>query len=91
VIGNEVSIAEIQNMDAHANEYAAAVDGMTEHYGKPRSVDDHAIGDSLTYRLSGWSDRSSERGQVVGHAGNVLLVWCDREIVRVLPCEVLPF
>ena len=78
-------------MDAHANEYAAAVDGMTETYGKQRSVDDHAIGDSVTYRLSGWSDRSSERGQVCGHAGNVLLVWADREIVRVLPCEVLPF
>ena len=80
-------------MDAHANEYAAAVDGMTEQYGKPRSVDDHAIGDSVTYRLSGWSDRSSERGQVVGHAGNVLLVRSesDGEIVRVLPCEVLPF
>ena len=78
-------------MDSHANEYAAAVDGMIEQYGKPRSVDDHAIGDSVTYRLTGWSDRSSERGQVVGHAGNVLLVWCDREIVRVLPCEVLPF
>ena len=78
-------------MDAHANEYAAAVDGMTETYGKPRSVDDHAIGDSVTYRLSGWSDRSSETGQVCGHAGNVLLVWADREIVRVLPCEVLPF
>ena len=80
-------------MDAHANEYAAAVDGMTETYGKPRSVDDHAIGDSVTYRLSGWSDRSSERGQVCGHAGNVLLVRSesDGEIVRVLPCEVLPF
>ena len=78
-------------MDAHANEYAAAVAGMTETYGKQRSVDDHAIGDSVTYRLSGWSDRSSERGQVVGHAGNVLLVWADREIVRVLPNEVLPF
>ena len=78
-------------MDAHANEYAAAVDGMTEHYGKQMSVDDHAIGDSVTYRLSGWSDRSSERGQVCGHAGNVLLVWADREIVRVLPNEVLPF
>ena len=78
-------------MDAHANEYLGAVDGMTEQYGKPRSVDDHAIGDSVTYRLSGWSDRSSERGQVVGHAGNVLLVWADREIVRVLPNEVLPF
>ena len=78
-------------MDAHANEYAAAVAAMTEQYGKQRSVDDHAIGDSVTYRLSGWSDRSSERGQVVGHAGNVLLVWADREIVRVLPNEVLPF
>ena len=78
-------------MDAHANEYLGAVDGMTEHYGKQRSVDDHAIGDSVTYRLSGWSDRSSERGQVCGHAGNVLLVWADREIVRVLPNEVLPF
>ena len=78
-------------MDAHSNEYLGAVDGMTEHYGKQRSVDDHAIGDSVTYRLSGWSDRSSERGQVCGHAGNVLLVWADREIVRVLPCEVLPF
>ena len=78
-------------MDAHANEYAAAVDGMTEHYGKPRSVDDHAIGDSVTYRLSCWSDRSSETGQVRGHAGNVLLVMTNREIVRVLPCEVLPF
>ena len=78
-------------MDAHANEYLGAVDGMTEQYGKQRSVDDHAIGDSVTYRLSGWSDRSSERGQVVGHAGNVLLVWADREIVRVLPNEVLPF
>ena len=78
-------------MDAHANEYLGAVSAMTEQFGKPRSVDDHAIGDSVTYRLSGWSDRSSERGQVVGHAGNVLLVWCDREIVRVLPNEVLPF
>lgn len=78
-------------MDAHANEYLAAVDGMTEQYGKPRSVDDHAIGDLVTYRLSGWSDRSSENGRVVGHAGNVLLVWADREIVRVLPCEILPF
>ena len=78
-------------MDAHANEYLAAVDGMTETYGKPRSVDDHAIGDSVTYRLSGWSDRSSERGQVVGHDGNVLMVMTNREIVRVLPCEILPF
>jgi len=73
-------------MDAHANEYLAAVDGMTETYGKPRSVDDHAIGDSVTYRLAG-----SERGQVVGHDGNVLMVMTNREIVRVLPCEVLPF
>jgi hypothetical protein len=77
-------------MDAHEREYLGAVAAMGE-YGKQRSVDDHAIGDSVTYRLSGWSDRSSERGQVVGHAGNVLLVWADREIVRVLPCEVLPF
>lgn len=77
-------------MDSHEREYLGAVAAMGE-YGKPRSVDDHAIGDSVTYRLSGWSDRSSERGQVVGHAGNVLLVWQDREIVRVLPTEVLPF
>ena len=77
-------------MDAHEREYLGAVAAMGE-YGKQRSVDDHAIGDSVTYRLSGWSDRSSERGQVCGHAGNVLLVWADREIVRVLPCEVLPF
>ena len=77
-------------MDAHEREYLGAVAAMGE-YGKPRSVDDHAIGDSVTYRLSGWSDRSSERGQVCGHAGNVLLVWADREIVRVLPNEVLPF
>ena len=77
-------------MDAHEREYLGAVAAMGE-YGKQRSVEDHAIGDSVTYRLSGWSDRSSERGQVVGHAGNVLLVWADREIIRVLPCEVLPF
>ena len=77
-------------MDAHEREYLGAVAAMGE-YGKPRSVDDHAIGVFVTYRLSGWSDRSSERGQVCGHAGNVLLVWCDREIVRVLPNEVLPF
>jgi len=80
-------------MDAHASEYAAAVDGMTEHYGRQRCADDHAIGDSVTYRLSGWSDRSCENGRVVGHAGNVLLVRAesDGEICRVLPCEILPF
>jgi hypothetical protein len=77
-------------MDAHEREYLGAVAAMGE-YGKQRSVDDHAIGDFLTYRLSGWSDRSSETGQVRGHAGNVLLVMTNREIVRVLPCEVLPF
>ena len=79
-------------MDAHEREYLGAVAAMGE-YGKPRSVDDHAIGDSVTYRLSGWSDRSCENGRVVGHAGNVLLVRAesDGEICRVLPNEVLPF
>jgi hypothetical protein len=42
-------------MDAHQNEYAAAVAGMQDTYGKPRQ--EHAVGDFVSGLTAGrrWS------------------------------------
>jgi hypothetical protein len=42
-------------MDAHANEYAAAVAGMQDTYGKP--TQEHAVGDCVSGLTAGrrWS------------------------------------
>ena len=80
-------------MDAHENEYAGAVAGMNETYGRPRSArpDEHAVGDYLTFRLSAWDERSYDDGRVIGHLGEKLLVKTTSDIVEVFPGEVLPF
>ena len=80
-------------MDAHAQEYAGAVAGMNETYGRPRPArpDEHAVGDYLTFRLCGWDERTYDDGRVIGHLGEKLLIETTSDIVEVAPGEVLPF
>ncbi len=49
-------------MDAHSNEYMAAVAGMADVYGTPR----YAIGEGVAFRLEGWSPASYADGIVTG-------------------------
>jgi hypothetical protein len=84
------------SMDAHAHEYAAAVAGMQETYGRPARPDEHAVGDYLTFRLSEWDERTYDDGRVIGHLGERLLVETATDVVEVDPRRwptgnVLPF
>ena len=57
-------------MDAHQNEYMAAVAGMQETYGEPR----YAIGVGVAFRLEGWSPASYADGTVRGYDADGMLV-----------------
>jgi hypothetical protein len=46
-------------------EAAAAVEGMQEVYGRPRM--EHAVGDSVTFRIVGWS--TPKTGRIEGVTG----------------------
>jgi hypothetical protein len=83
-------------MDSHAAEYAGAIAGMTETYGTRRAADTYAIGDHVNFRLSHWSARSYEDGQVISHNNGKLIVQTAGDIVEVDPRpwpegNVLPF
>ena len=83
-------------MDSHAAEYAGAIAGMTETYGSRRFADTFAIGDHLTFRLTGWPPRSYDDGRVTDHHNGMLLVETAGDIVEVDPRpwpegNVLPF
>jgi len=67
-------------MDAHRNEYLAAVAGMAEIYGT-----NIAIGDHVWFRLSGWSPASSESGRVLDNHRDRLLVETETDVVEVDP------
>ena len=78
-------------MDAHQPEYLAAVAGMADIYGTH-----FARGDSVTFRLKGWSETTSESGRVIDHHNGKLLVETDSDIVEVDPQQwpvgnLLPF
>lgn len=78
-------------MDAHSNEYAAAVAGMQDVYGSQ-----YGRGDSVTFRLKGWQENASDSGRVIDHHDGKLLVKTDADIVEVDPRpwptgNVLPF
>jgi hypothetical protein len=82
--------------DAHENEYAAAVAGMQETYGSPRHADTYAVGDHITFRMRGWSDRSYDDGRVINHHDGRLIVETASDIVELDPRpwptgNVLPF
>lgn len=84
---------------AHDREYLAAISGMPEHTISPRrSLDGFAIGDSIAFRLTGWSESSCATGRIcdVHERRNTLLVETDNDIVEVDPRpwpvgNVLPF
>jgi hypothetical protein len=46
-------------------EAAAAVEGMQEIYGRPRA--EHAVGDSVTFQIVGWS--TPKTGRIEGVTG----------------------
>lgn len=50
-------------MDAHEREYAAAVNGMADTYGRSCALP--SVGDRIAYRVAGMSESSSEAGRVV--------------------------
>ncbi len=82
--------------DAHNAEYLAAVAGMADTYGSPRPVDTFAVGDHISFRLAGWSERSFDDGKVISHYAGKLLVETATDIVEVDPRpwpigNVLPF
>jgi hypothetical protein len=84
------------SMDAHANEYAGAVAGMNETYGRPARPDEHAVGDHISFRLHGWGDNTYDDGRVIGHHLGMLLVESATDVVEVDPARwpegnVLPF
>ena len=85
-------------MDAHKPEYLAAVAGMAETYGTTacREADTFAIGDHISFRLTGWSPRSYDDGRVIDHIGCRLIVETASDVVEVDPRpwpegHVLPF
>lgn len=86
-------------MDAHRNEYLAAVAAMPEHtISPPRCLGEHAVGDHLAFRLKGWGDRTYDDGRVIdiNEERQRLLVETATDIVEVDPRpwpvgEVLPF
>lgn len=61
-------------MDAHRNDYTAAVAGMAETYG----VCTFAVGDRVTYRLEGWGN-AHENGRVTGHRDDGLYLLVEAE------------
>lgn len=70
---------------AHENEYAGAIAGMTETYGTRRAANTFAVGDHLTFRLTGWSPRSYDDGRVISHHHGRLIVETSSDIVEVDP------
>ncbi len=56
-------------MDAHSNEFAAAVAGMAETYGTPQL----APGTGVAFRLEGWSPASYADGIVRGYTSDGML------------------
>lgn len=85
--------------DAHHAEYLAAIAAMPEHTISPRRcLDGHGIGDTIAFRLKGWSQSSYDDGRIVdiNESRNVLLVETAGDIVEVDPRpwpvgNVLPF
>ena len=76
---------------AHENEYAAAVAGMQETYGSA-----YAVGDHVSFRLTGWPESSYDDGRICSHHNGLLLVETADDIVEVDPRpwpigNVLPF
>jgi len=69
-------------MDAHSNEFAAAVAGMAETYGTPQL----APGTGVAFRLEGWSPASYADGRVRGYdAAGMLVVDSDFGVVILDP------
>lgn len=85
--------------DAHHNEYLAAIAGLHEQTISPRrELHGYAIGDSLTFRMRGWSDTSCDTGRVIdtNESRQTLLVETSDDIHEVDPRpwptgNVLPF
>ena len=85
-------------MDAHHNEYLAAACWLHEQTPTRRALDCHAIGDHISFRLTGWSPASSDDGRIVDvcEQRNRLFVETVEDIVEVDPRpwplgNVLPF
>ena len=80
-------------MDAHHNEYLAAIAGLSEQTPSPRAraaVNGHAIGDWISFRLRSWKGHGFQSGRVadVNEARGTLLVETDDDIVEVDAREV---
>lgn len=73
-------------MDAHEREYAAAVSGMADTYGRI-----HKIGDRVTWRSSDWPDGVSMTGEITAIDGPRFVILDDLVEYRVEPSEILPF
>jgi hypothetical protein len=69
-------------MDAHSNEYAAAVNGMAETYGSPRELP--AVGDFVNGITAGrrWS------GYVIAAEPGRLAVDCDGAWIVAHPDDI---
>lgn len=80
--------------DPHSREYAAAVTGMQDTYGTPRTT--HAVGDSVWIRLPGTENThvkvvvvevlDDDLYHVVRHVPG-----CDRQHYAVTDAEIMPF
>jgi hypothetical protein len=83
-------------MDAHNAEYIAAACGLHEQTPSRRAIDCYAIGDYISFRLTGWSGSSYDDGRVTGHHNGLLLIETADDVVEVDPRpwpigHVLPF
>jgi len=76
-------------MDAHANEFEAAVLGMQDLYGKRKP--ELAIGDRITFSLSTWAANESDSGRVVSVIGDRIVVGTDAGRVEITLAEVREF
>lgn len=89
------------NATPHDNEYLAAIAAMPEHTISPQrqTLEGHAIGDWVSFRLRSWSGHGFMSGRVadVNESRGTLLVETDDDIVEVdarevgAGGEVLPF
>ena len=81
------------------NEYLAAIGGLHEQTISPRTLDGHAIGDRISFRLKAWNGKGFASGRIADfhEARGTLLVETEDDIVEVDARqiadggEVLPF